>query len=260
MLLAVALCCVASVLLQGCGCRGGSSTTTTTSPGLAPAPTPKPPSKPTPVWPEVFSSAFTSPANTGKNTTGLFAVDFSGEAAGLISFNDGFRDHMCRFFGNAHLHTPCSHLMTQGWRYLVWPEFRRCCKCGTYANGYGPISSKWVKNLTGNLVYEGVFTVNLSNSVSYRCHKWDVHGLDDDDNYYYQHVSGGASDVAGKPCEVDGSNYLDDPSQKADDQYIFDMDTYTTNASSKIFEVPSYCSQNTYCGAPHCDAAPSIAV
>merc|ERR1712228_1024965 len=104
--------------------------------------------------------------------------------------------------------------MTHGWRYLVWPELQTCCKCGTYAHGYGPISPKWVQNITGNLVYEGVFKVNLSDSVSYVCDKWNVHGLSGHNNYYYQHVSSIATGAGPRPCEIDGLNYLEFPWQK----------------------------------------------
>merc|ERR1712039_326249 len=106
---------------------------------------------------------------------------------------------------------------------------------------------------------EGRARVHLTDSVSYLCDKWVVHGLGGDNNYYYQHLSPVADDVARPPCEIDGLNWLHNPSQKADDQYIYDQDTYTTHVSTDTFDRPPFCSETTYCGAPHCDTPPALA-
>eukprot|EP00746_Dinoflagellata_sp_MGD_P090208 gnl/MRDRNA2_/MRDRNA2_35603_c0_seq1.p1 gnl/MRDRNA2_/MRDRNA2_35603_c0~~gnl/MRDRNA2_/MRDRNA2_35603_c0_seq1.p1 ORF type:complete len:238 (+),score=26.81 gnl/MRDRNA2_/MRDRNA2_35603_c0_seq1:84-797(+) len=210
-------------------------------------------SGPMPSWPAQFQSTFWSPS---KRTSGLYALgrDTAGKAAGLLTFADGTRDHLCSAY---HNNTACSMLEAQGWRYMVFPQIEQCCKCCSFENGCGPLSPHWLNNATGNLIYMGVSTVSLSD-LSYQCHKWHVIGLDPDpkkSNYYYEHmgsVLNNGSVAAGRPCEIDGYNYLHDPSERSDDQYIFNVSTFETTVNPSIFAVPTFC-QDTYCRGTVCD-------
>lgn len=214
-----------------------------------------------PLFPHTFQASYVSPVDA-KNTSGVYALgtDKFGKAAQITTFEDGTRDHLCQFFFNA---TACVQLMTKGWRYMYWPKLQKCCKCCSFANGCGPLDPKWVQNQSGNIIYEGLSTVSYSASVKYRCHKWNAVGLEGDPNYYYQHLDQAAprghGTVPGPPCEIDGLNYLHTPQQKADDQYIFDKASISTANAVELFEVPSYCADDSYCGTNACDPIPSTA-
>ena len=80
-----------------------------------------------------------------------------------------------------------------------------------------------------------------------QCDKWDAQGLRGHHSYYYQFTD------RGTPCEVDGLNYLRTPSQPADDLYVFDPASYSTDVALSDFEVPSRCAGAGACRASVCD-------
>ena len=201
-------------------------------------------SPPAAVWPTSFFAGFES---LSKNTSGLFMVNSSAE---MLMLMDGTRDHLCSAF---HNNTACSMLTTDGWKYLIWPELGKCCKCCSYANGCGPLLPKWVTNQTGNTRYEGIENVTY-NSTSFPCHKWEVVGLSADwPNYYWMHTDGNINwpNSDGMPCATHGWN------SPADDDYIFDPNSTSATIPSSFFEKPAYCADDVFCGNEVCDAPPS---
>jgi len=195
---------------------------------------------PKPMWPRRFAAAFSSPPR-GKNTTGAYSLLYP--EAERIALADGSRDHLCSAL---HPGTACTQLTTGGFRYLDFPRLGRCCKCCSYASGSyrcgGPLGPQWLDNATGNLVYMGVAATPHG-----QCDKWDAQGLRGHHNYYYQFTD------RGTPCEVDGLNYLRTPSQPADDLYVFDPASYSTEVALSDFEVPSRCAGAGACRASVCD-------
>uniref|UniRef100_A0A7S3PPW0 Uncharacterized protein n=1 Tax=Aplanochytrium stocchinoi TaxID=215587 RepID=A0A7S3PPW0_9STRA len=202
-------------------------------------------SKPVPKWPSRFLAEYTS---TYKHTSGTFAVDVrpNRPASERIYFGDSTYDHLCSTYYN---HTPCIQLTTKGYRYLVFPEKNDCCKCCTYSHGDylcgGPLSPEWVSNKTGNLIFLGIKDVK-----GRKCYKWDSRGLQNHSNFYYQFVD------TGLPCEIDGLNYLRNPSEKADDQYIFKENSFKFFVNESFFDVPTICENSRYCGGRVCAIAP----
>mmetsp|Transcript_46415 Transcript_46415/g.110585 ORF Transcript_46415/g.110585 Transcript_46415/m.110585 type:complete len:236 (-) Transcript_46415:72-779(-) len=206
-----------------------------------------------PHWPGTFMASFWSP---GKRTKGVlaFGQDSAGHAAEVIDLLDGSHDHLCSRF---HNNTPCLILTADEWKWLAWPELKKCCKCCSFGNGCGPLASTWLTNSSGNIFYEGKSTV-VTPSGGLLCHKWKVIGLDPEHpNYYFEHT--GENGTEGMPCEIDGYNYLFAPAQRADDQYIFDPRTYWPSPDSQVFQVPSFCAADSYCEGQVCDAPPDIA-
>ncbi|GBG28203.1 Hypothetical Protein FCC1311_044262 [Hondaea fermentalgiana] len=202
----------------------------------------------TPKWPSVFSTTYES---YWLNTTGkyLYLEHGSKGPAERIDFDDGSRDHLCSTF---HKNTPCSQLTTQGFRYLHFPEIDDCCKCCTYVEGTyecgGVLSPKWLSNATGNVAYHGIETVR-----GHACHKWTIVGLmPEHPNFYWQSVE------TGLPCGLQGYNYLKTPAERADDQYLFDVDTMRLEASESLFQVPELCKGSRYCGDPVCATGPEL--
>jgi hypothetical protein len=198
---------------------------------------------PQPVWPTEFTTNFSSPA---KRTSGVWAFS-SSQASEIIVLGDGTRDHLCSGY---HNDTACTQLINGGWRYLVWPQINACCRCCSSATGCGVLRNDWLSNTSGNLHYVGIVEVRATSSgSSRRCHKWNVVGLPPaHPNYWMQSVADGT------PCEFDGYNYLRDPSEPADDQYIVVLSTYTPGAvDPSLFAVPHVCNGAAACGAPVCD-------
>ena len=195
---------------------------------------------PQPHFPTKFAAHWVSDYQKG---IGFYALDKHREK---IIFQDGTADHLCSSYYN---HTSCVQLTTQGYRYLIFPEKDDCCKCCTYTRGSylcgGPLSSSWVSNKTGNLQYLGVEDVRGK-----KCHKWNAHGFYDP-NFYFEFVS------SGLPCEIDVFNYLRNPSQRSDNQYIFMEETVTEEYDShKMFKVPAMCKDSEYCGGKVCAHGP----
>mmetsp|Transcript_10040 Transcript_10040/g.16435 ORF Transcript_10040/g.16435 Transcript_10040/m.16435 type:complete len:227 (+) Transcript_10040:211-891(+) len=201
-----------------------------------------------PRWPREFSANYVSFA---KNTTGRFVVKDEGghDASQLITFQDGTLDHLCSHYFN---HTACNQLTAGGFRYLVFPQVKSCCKCcayriGTYECG-GPLASTWLNNASGNLFYEG--RVNVLTSKLY---KWKVVGLSEETpNFYYDHA-----DSRRLPAIIDGYNYLDNPSQRSDDEYQFDSDSFKFSVDNSVFRVPDICLDAAYCGGKVCASSPA---
>lgn len=207
---------------------------------------------PLPTWPATFQSKFQSPS---KQAEGIFAIghDASGAPAEVLTLTDGTRDHLCAGF---HNDTACTMLTTRGWKWLVWPDVSRCCKCCSDETDCGPLVPTWLQNASGNIFFEGVASVTLG-AATVQCRKWAVLGLKGwkNPNYYYEHLpTAGAH--AGLPCEIDGYNYMTVPSQRSDDQYIFVPESFSTSVPPGLFDLPAFCKEDSYCGAPLCDALP----
>mmetsp|Transcript_27962 Transcript_27962/g.64534 ORF Transcript_27962/g.64534 Transcript_27962/m.64534 type:complete len:239 (+) Transcript_27962:55-771(+) len=204
-----------------------------------------------PQWPGHFFSAYWSP---GKRTIGVFAngLDKSGVSAELVTLEDGSSDHLCSTY---HNNTRCTILTADKWKWLVWPDLADCCKCCPISKGCGPLASGWLNNASGNIFYAGITGVDSALG-TFQCHKWMVQGLDPENpNYYYEHTGANASE--GTPCEIDGYNYLYVPSQRADDQYIFDPSSYSTQPAPTLFDMPDYCKESSFCEGRVCDKPPA---
>jgi len=194
---------------------------------------------PEPKWPPSWSAEFVS---EWKRTTGTYSVLFEGDfAAEKIVLVDGSRDHLCASFQD---NTSCVQLTTEGFRFLFWPEIEKCCKCCTYNVGKGkypcggPLGPQWLSSKTD---YFGIEMVR-----GHPCHKWKIDGVvPNHSNFYFQFPDG-------LPCAIDGYNYLRDPSERADDQYIFDRQSFNFTSDRNRFAIPQVCHKSTYCGGPVC--------
>ncbi|KAG2485300.1 hypothetical protein HYH03_015974 [Edaphochlamys debaryana] len=142
---------------------------------------------PEPFWYKQFSIRFneTTKIFSTKHTEGTWHYD----ALGLreaIHRDNGQGDRYC---GSIHpfTETPCSHIVVEGNRYLVFPDLGECCLCCTAAKGCGILAPTW---LTG-AAFQG--TVTLRGMPAY---KWRQDGLQP--NYWYT-----SADEAQIPLELD---------------------------------------------------------
>lgn len=108
-----------------------------------------------PVWPETFTQSFVeSYAFTHLHVTGKIHYDAKRDAE-RIDRNDGQYEILC---GSVlpNVTTPCSHIVKDKKRYIVYPERRQCCMCCDEAHGCGVTKRDWLKTAK----YEGEETLS----------------------------------------------------------------------------------------------------
>lgn len=93
-----------------------------------------------PLWPEWFSQSMRVNFND-LNTTGSYWYD-SEIGAERYDFANGNTKSGC---GAIHpMNTPCTHLIRDGWFFMVYPVKNLCCKLYEAK----PIPRDWLKNYT----------------------------------------------------------------------------------------------------------------
>lgn len=106
-----------------------------------------------PQWPLAFQATFTRSylqplANSFTNITGALYYNFT-SAQLRIDLSNGRLDRYCGFNGGKSLlNTPCSQVVGQGQRYLVYPELGECCVCCSAQDGCGVLDFDWLRNAT----------------------------------------------------------------------------------------------------------------
>lgn len=128
-----------------------------------------------PVWPPRFQIDFDEETYFGLftlRTGGRFWLDF-GLRRQRMDRENGRGDRYC---GSALplASTPCTHLIVNGWRYLVFPRRKYCCKCCSSAHGCGMVRPDWLTNAT----YIGRDEVDGINTT-----KWNQPGIQN--NFYW---------------------------------------------------------------------------
>mmetsp|Transcript_12974 Transcript_12974/g.35345 ORF Transcript_12974/g.35345 Transcript_12974/m.35345 type:complete len:240 (-) Transcript_12974:205-924(-) len=124
-----------------------------------------------------------------------------------------------RYCGSIHpfTPTPCRHLVTQGNRYLIFPELKQCCLCCVAAQGCGILSRRWLDDA------EFLGTTHLYGKEVY---KWNKRGMQD--NFYYT-----TADEDQLPVEL---------YQVPNDRQTLDTSTFTPEGiTPDLIEVPRYC-------------------
>jgi len=168
-----------------------------------------------PVWPPYFTADFTEEFYIGFFTLtskGKYVYDAERQRS-RIDRENGVGDRYC---GSAYpfRNTPCTHLVRDGMRYLMFPEYKYCCKCCSDANGCGPIKRDWLSNATyiGQDVIYGI-----------QSNKWNKAGLQ---NNYYWHT------LDDKPLRI----YMEFTNQMTFDTSSYDKSTPVDDA---LFDFPS---------------------
>ena len=109
------------------GSRGGAGINLSGSPPPAP-----------PVLPDTFTTDFLETNDYfvhSFHTAGVLYYDFK-SGSERVDRESGEGDRYC---GSAQLfrNTPCTHLVKNSTRYLIFPKLKSCCKCCTSAHGCG---------------------------------------------------------------------------------------------------------------------------
>lgn len=172
---------------------------------------------PQPVWPSQFYIQF-------EETTKVLSTDhmkgymYYDEPNGreLIYRDSGKGDRYC---GSVkHEDTPCTHLVRDGKRFLIFPQLKYCCMCCTAEKGCGVVKSSWLEGAT----YNGTETVN-----GQTCQRFEKKGLQP--NYYSQNDQN-------VPCRL---------LQEPNDDQLFMQATYKPGPfDDSLFTVPDYCEKS----------------
>jgi hypothetical protein len=118
---------------------------------------------------------------------------------------------------------PCTQLVVDGFRYLVFPTIENCCMCCTTEQGCSILRPDWLSNAT-------FIGYNTTESVKYQI--WDKKGFQD--NYYWQ------VDATQVPYIID---------QHPDDKMVFNVSSFSKTVDPSVFALPSYCSKDRKCPA-----------
>ena len=122
---------------------------------------------------------------------------------------------------------PCTDLVVDGFRYLIFPTITSCCMCCTVEQGCSILRPDWLVNST-------FIGYNITGSVKYQI--WDKKGFQD--NYYWQ------VDATQVPYIID---------QHPNDIMVFNISTFSKTVDPSVFVLPSYCSKDHKCPPPSCD-------
>eukprot|EP00898_Chlorokybus_atmophyticus_P001402 jgi/Chlat1/2262/Chrsp17S08726 len=143
--------------------------------GTAPSP---------PTWPDSFEVRFNETVFVAFHTTGVWFYDYA-HGRSRMDRADGFADRYCGM-ARPLRSTPCTHLVRDGVRYLLFPEggphrssTPPCCRCCGAEAGCGVVRPDWL----ADAVYVGQDTVR-----GITCHKWSKKGLQP--NYYWETEAG----------------------------------------------------------------------
>ena len=173
-----------------------------------------------PVWPDEFSMSFTEstyiPIVGNHSTNGTFYYDWSARMSRVDRAN-GHYDRYCGSNGDkAFDNTPCTQLVRNGTRFLVYPKLRTCCACCTDAQGCGIVKPTWLAGATYLGTVLSPKGVNLT--------KWNKKGLQS--NIYYERTS---------------DRRMEALLQEPDDFQYFDTASYHTKVTASTFDLPSWC-------------------
>jgi hypothetical protein len=122
---------------------------------------------------------------------------------------------------------PCTDLVVDGFRYLVFPTIKNCCMCCTTEEGCGILRPDWLLNAT-------FIGYNTTESVKYQI--WDKKGFQD--NYYWQ---------------VDATQVPYIIYQHPNDNMVFNVSSFSKMVDPSVFALPSYCSKDRKCPPTSCN-------
>jgi hypothetical protein len=178
-----------------------------------------------PVWPNQFEQefveTFTYPLVGSGTSKGKFFYDWTNKVY-RVDRDNGKWDRYCGTIYPLRS-TACSHIVSEGIRYLYFPEKNYCCNCCSNENGCGLLKPDWLS--TANFVEY----VTEENGTIFE--KWSAPGLQT--NLYY------ASAKDRTPRRID---------QQPIDIQEFDVNTYNATISDpSVFNLPKECSKDSFC-------------
>eukprot|EP01016_Furgasonia_blochmanni_P020030 TRINITY_DN2231_c0_g1_i1.p2 TRINITY_DN2231_c0_g1~~TRINITY_DN2231_c0_g1_i1.p2 ORF type:complete len:261 (+),score=101.01 TRINITY_DN2231_c0_g1_i1:49-783(+) len=179
-----------------------------------------------PRWPNTWQSTFTEittyPLIGSHTNKGAFYYDWSNMVYRVDRDNGQFD----RYCGSVYkfANTPCSHLVTGGKRFLIFPHERDCCFCCAKEHGCDLTKPDWLARAD----FKGID----GKKGEPQFEMWLIKGLQE--NWYYN-----SADSKRLPYIID---------QQPNDKIIFDMQSYKESISDPtVFDLPEYCDPNKTC-------------
>mmetsp|Transcript_39627 Transcript_39627/g.117912 ORF Transcript_39627/g.117912 Transcript_39627/m.117912 type:complete len:244 (-) Transcript_39627:443-1174(-) len=177
---------------------------------------------PEPVWPTLFSIEFNESSIIlfKRTTTGKWWYDAANRIE-VVHREDGRGDQYCGSIHSLDV-TPCTQIVTGGFRYIVFPEHDECCRCCGDDQGCGVIDARWLSG--GDVHYQ---TTEVRNGV--RAYKWVKEGVK---NIYYW----ATADARQVPVEIDKALW---PKIET----VFDPSTYVEGQpiDPELLKLPDNC-------------------
>jgi len=135
-----------------------------------------------PLWPDkfmqTFNETFKYPGSASHSTTGTFYYNWSNRTY-RVDRENGRHDRYCGLNGaKIWRNTPCSHYVSNGDRYLYYPDLDECCYCCSSQHGCGILKPDWMNG--------GTF-LDTEDHYGVSSYKWDKKGLQH--NYYFETVA-----------------------------------------------------------------------
>lgn len=98
-----------------------------------------------PVWPDSFEVAFdeTFVLDTGsQHVNGIYYYDAAHNRSRADRFNGKYSKFCAALAENVT--TPCTNLVVNGSRWVIFPQKSMCCKCCDAAHGCGILQKNWL--------------------------------------------------------------------------------------------------------------------
>lgn len=182
-------------------------------------------------WETTFTEHLSNTISKG-DTTGFWSYDYLNQRF-YVERENGKLDRYC---GTIYkfVNTKCVQVVTNGTRFIYFPEKNFCCSCCTSEQGCGVVKPDWV--LPG---------IPLGASVSQGVNTWKFNVKGNQNNIYEE------SQASGQPLRL---------SQEPLSDMLFNKDNYKKFISDpSIFKIPSqYGSCDKSCGfGSVCEAIPN---
>ncbi|CEM16481.1 unnamed protein product [Vitrella brassicaformis CCMP3155] len=213
--LLVILAVLAPVMMGAAGRHGG------------PDPSPVP-AEPAFAWSLVFAQEFYEEFIYGpfvQTTTGVYTYDWHSRRYRVDRANGRF-DRYCGPNGHKIFEdTPCSQLVVNGTRYMLYTDKRECCMCCDDQHGCGILKPTWAEQAK----YAGEAPYVLRNGTTIQAHSWVVKG--NQDNVVYEALDGTLLEIFQKP----------------NDRQVFDPSSLTHKLDKSVLELPDWCDPTKPC-------------
>jgi hypothetical protein len=164
-------------------------------------------------WSDTFKCDFhekiMAPYKGPDQITGTFYYNAKNKMR--IDRTDGFRDRFCG--PELNRKTQCNQIIRDGWRFLIFPELKLCCRCCSDENGCGPRKPDWFMNgkLMGSAILDGEAV-----------YQWNVNHFTNLDVY--------AQTMENSLPKRVFREFISD--------LVFDTKTYTESFEDSVFDLP----------------------
>jgi hypothetical protein len=130
-------------------------------------------------WQADFTEKISVPIIGSDDVSGVWSYDWKNKRF-AVSRSNGKYDRYCGSIYKFQ-NTPCTHIVKESKRYIIFPEKKFCCMCCTSEKGCGIVKPDWFAS--GE--YQGE---KLSEDKTTSFNDWLIKGLQE--NYYGEQVNG----------------------------------------------------------------------